>query len=52
MPRVFTGKVMIPAEQLDEYFQALAEAEKAREPFQRYLEELLREFTEYLSETV
>ena len=50
MPRVFTGKVMIPAEQLDEYFQALAEAEKAREPFQRYLEELLSEFTEYLSQ--
>ena len=50
MPKVFTGKVMIPAERLDEYLEALAAAETAREPFRRYLAELLSDFTTYLAE--
>jgi Phage integrase, N-terminal SAM-like domain len=50
MPKMFTGQVLIPAEQLDEYLKTLAAAEKAREPFRRYLAELLGDFTTYLSE--
>src|SRR4051794_17265762 len=33
MAKVFTGKVLIPAVQLDTHFAALAEAEAARKPF-------------------
>ncbi len=50
MPKVFTGKVAIPAAQLDEYLKALADAERQREPFRRHLEGLLGEFREYLAE--
>jgi site-specific recombinase XerD len=50
MPKVFTGRVAIPAEQFGEYLQRLAEAEKQREPFRRSLEELLEDFRLYLSE--
>jgi site-specific recombinase XerD len=49
MPKVFTGRVAIPAEQFGEYLQRLAEAEKQREPFRRSLEELLEDFRLYLS---
>jgi FAD/FMN-containing dehydrogenase len=50
MPKVFTGKVVIPAEHLDEYLEALARAEKEREPFRAYLTTLLGEFVEHLAE--
>lgn len=30
MAKVFTGKVVIPGDKIDEYFQALAAAEEAR----------------------
>jgi site-specific recombinase XerD len=50
MPKVFTGRVAIPAEQFGEYFNRLAEAEKQREPFRHALEELLGDFRLYLSE--
>ena len=51
MPKVFTGKVLIPAEHLDEYLEALAKAEKQREPFRAYLTALYGEFLEYLAST-
>ncbi|HZN98539.1 MAG TPA: hypothetical protein VFB61_12480, partial [Gemmatimonadales bacterium] len=50
MPKVFTGRVAIPAEQFDEYLKHLAEAEKQREPFRHALEELLEDFRLNLSE--
>ena len=50
MPKVFTGRVAIPAEQFGEYLKRLAEAEKQREPFRHALEELLGDFRLYLSE--
>ncbi len=50
MPKVFTGRVAIPAEQFGEYLTRLAEAEKQREPFRHSLEELLEDFRLYLSE--
>jgi site-specific recombinase XerD len=50
MPKVFTGRVAIPAEQFGEYLKGLAEAEKQREPFRHALEELLEDVRLYLSE--
>ena len=49
MPRVFTGKVVIKGDQLDDYLQALDAAEKAREPFRQYLNALNAEFAKYLA---
>ena len=44
MPRVFTGKVVIPGDQLDAHFQRLAEAEAARKPFRSQLTGFKSEF--------
>jgi site-specific recombinase XerD len=49
MPRVFTGKVVIPGDKIEDYLKALGEAEKAREPFRRRLEGLKEEFSSYLA---
>src|SRR5947209_6278328 len=48
MPQVFTGKVVIPADQLDAHFAALAEAEAARKPFRSRLTGYKSEFENYL----
>lgn len=48
MAKVFTGKVLIPGAQMDKYFEAMAEAEAAREPFRNSLESLNEDFAEYL----
>jgi hypothetical protein len=48
MAKVFTGKVVIPADQIEAYFEALAEAEEERRPFREELEELNAEFEQYL----
>ncbi len=50
MAKVFTGKVMIPGDKIDEFFQAVKEAEEERKPFREYLETLKSEFAEYLIE--
>lgn len=49
MPRVFTGKVVIKGDQLDDYLQALDAAQKAREPFRQYMNALNAHFAEYLA---
>jgi len=49
MPEIFTGKVVIPGDQLGQYLEALAEAEDARAPFRAYLEELNAAFGAYLA---
>ena len=49
MPQIFTGKVVIPADQLADYVAAMAEVEQAREPFRRHLEGLNAEFGAYLA---
>ena len=49
MAQVFTGKVVIPGDQMDKYLEAMAEAEAAREPFQKSLESLNQDFADYLS---
>jgi len=51
MAKVYTGKVVIPGDQIEAYLKALAEAEKAREPFRNHLESLNREFAAYLSQS-
>jgi len=49
MPQVFTGKVVIPAEQLDAHFQAMAEAAEARKPFRSQLTGLTSAFEHALA---
>ena len=44
MAKVFKGKVVIPGEQLADYFKAMKMAEAARAPFRLYLEGLADEF--------
>ena len=50
MAKVYTGKVMVPGDKLDEYFQFLENAEKKREPFRQSLLQLNDDFADYLSE--
>jgi hypothetical protein len=50
MPRVFEGKVAIPGDKIEDYFQALKEAHEERKPFREYLENLRSEFEKYLLE--
>ena len=49
MPRVFTGKVAIPGDQIVAYLAGLAEAEEARRPFRQQLEGLRAEFAQHLA---
>jgi len=49
MPKIFTGKVVIPGDQLDDYLQALEAAKEARAPFRQYLNALNAEFGDYLA---
>ena len=44
MAKVFTGRVKIPGDKLDEYFTALKQAEKERKPFRELLIGLNKEF--------
>lgn len=49
MPRVFTGRVVIPGDKLEEYFKLLEEAEKRRAPFKQLLSSLNAEFYDHLA---
>ena len=48
MAKVYTGKVMIPGDRIEEYFKLMAEAEKKREPFRQSLLNLNQEFYAFL----
>ena len=48
MPRVFTGKVVIPGDKIDEYIEMLEKAEEERKPFVEKCEAILEEFYDYL----
>ena len=50
MARVFTGKVVIPGDKIKEYFELLAAAEEARQPFREYLKGLNQEFADHLAQ--
>lgn len=49
MPEIFSGKVAIPADQLDTHFRALAEAQEARKPFRRQLTGLKADFERHVA---
>ena len=48
MAKVFTGKIAIPGDKLEEYLQALEKAEQEVEPFRKFLTSLNREFERHL----
>lgn len=50
MAKVYTGKVVIPANQMDEYLEAMQAAEEARAPFRESLEHLNRDFAGFLAQ--
>lgn len=49
MAKVFTGKVVISGDRIDEYLELMQQAEAAREPFRQSLERLNEEFGEFLA---
>lgn len=49
MSKVFTGKVVIQGEQIQNYLQALEAAEAARAPFRERLKSLNKEFAAFLT---
>lgn len=49
MAQVFSGKVVIPANQVEQYFEVMQQAEAARAPFRQSLEQLNQEFGEFLA---
>jgi site-specific recombinase XerD len=48
MAKVFTGRVTIPGDKVDEYFATMKREEEKREPFKTYLECLRDDFYESL----
>ena len=48
MAKVYTGKVIIPGDKLDEFFKVMQEAEEKREPFRQSLLSLNSEFHQFL----
>jgi site-specific recombinase XerD len=50
MAKVFNGKVSIPGDKIDEYFEAMKKAEEERAPFKTYLECLRDDFYDSLLE--
>ena len=49
MAQVFTGKVLVPGNRINEYFETLQQVEAARAPFRQSLEQLNQEFAEFLA---
>jgi len=48
MARVYSGKVIIPGDRMDEFFKLMKEAEEKREPFRQSLLKLNQEFHQFL----
>jgi site-specific recombinase XerD len=48
MAKVYKGKVAIPGDKIEEYFNLLAEAERQREPLRQRMNDLNEEFRNYL----
>ena len=51
MPKVFTGKIIMPASKINEYLNVLEGAERETERFRDYLSNLSKEFEEHLLST-
>ena len=49
MARVFRGKIAIPGDQMEAYFEALGQFETAKEPLRTQLERCARDFTQALA---
>ena len=50
MAKVFTEKIVVPGNQIEAFSEAIEEAEEKIEPFRNFLEELNKEFGEYLTD--
>ena len=50
MAKVFTGKIIVPDNQIEAFLKATEEAEEEIEPFRNFLEELNKEFGEDLTD--
>jgi len=48
MAKVYTGKVIIPGDKIDEFFKVMKEAEEKRKPFRQSLLDLNQEFHQFL----
>lgn len=46
---MYTGKVIIPGDKIEEFIKVLENFEKARAPFKEYLEGLNQEFEDFLA---
>ena len=51
MPKVFTGKIVIPGSKINDYLNALAGADRETQPFRDYLSNLNKAFEEHLLST-
>src|SRR5918992_4804496 len=49
MARVFRGKIAIPGDQMEAYFEALGQFETAKEPLRTQLERCAHDFTQALA---
>src|SRR5919197_3956458 len=49
MARVFRGKIAIPGDQMEAYFEALGQFEKAKAPLRQQLEHYARDFVHALA---
>jgi site-specific recombinase XerD len=50
MARVFRGKIAIPGDQMEAYFEALGQFENAKAPMRKQLEECARDFERALAQ--
>ena len=50
MPHVFRGKIAIPGDQMEAYFEALGQFENAKAPMRKQLEECARDFERALAQ--
>ena len=50
MPHVFRGKIAIPGDQMEAYFEGLGQFENAKAPMRKQLEEYARDFERALAQ--
>jgi site-specific recombinase XerD len=48
MAKVYTGKVIIPGDRMDEFFKVMQKAEEKRKPFRQSLLDMNQEFHQFL----
>ncbi len=48
MAKIFTGKIVVPGNQMEAFLETMGETEEEIRPFRKFLEELNKEFEEYL----